>query len=858
MEQLTRLRAGAAAAQAVTLQHNLIQALEQLRGQLGSPELVLAALNEHVANPNPNSPAGLVLTQLGVNTAELAEFLEKNDDLLLLLFQPVQALHGRTLSYPLSAQQGAAGAGWSVEGEASLAASLEGDADGDLLDRMITFDPAREVFLRVGAEGKVKGSGQAAGNVAAGVGAKGAFSAGASVAIDNFFRHRTGQGALTALAADLPMFKLPAQIGAGSDLRSEPLPGGLRLPGQYVRLNGTGNLQVGGSLSWSRTALSTARVNDDSLDVDSQLLIHTGVSAEASFSYSLEGTFDILVHASPDSANRVRVKLSKSRASSSELGFKFEVGVGIEGLDGLGKDLLAGFLPKLDALIARLDQGAQQFADLRALLDAKVDGQINALLGRQRVTQQIQAFLTTIGADVDLRQKLKEVLVEAVDSTLGPLVDNIQNQVTPPLVNGVKELIRRYRRTIERINSALQKAAQVKIALSFGRTRRAVEASAVAFEVDVDPQQNRDVYRRLLEGDFTALSASGVIVIGGSLRESGSLTISDSLSFTAFGFSFNQATILKQEWTAQVSATGEVTIGVSSSLTASTALLRRERTARFLADAHVLAMLLDNGTLSGTSFRNTAHLELTTDFQPRNENQMAQHQALLQRLGALPATAPDLVKELVFAPQSATKKYGTLTSSAVLDLDRADLDALLDADDTEAQTEMIKGLADFFAQAGHPWLRIVDSRGVPFLLWSEVQGLLGGVTGSGGGGSLEFQADDGQTSFDISIAQRPLLQLDLELLRSFRQVFRGLRQIRDLGPVPGETREQLLQRVRQRHREMLQSVRRLIAPPALFDRHQIAQALFRTFARLIALHGGTADPYVTILRDEDDKIFVYA
>lgn len=857
MEQLTRLRAGAAAAQAVTLQHNLIQALEQLRSQLGSPELVLAALRDHITNPNPNSPVSLLLTQLGVDTSELSEFLSKNGDLLLLLFEPVQALHGRTLSYPLSAQQGAAGAGWSVEGEASLAASLEGDADGDLLDRMITFDPAREVFLRVGAEGTVRGGGQAAGNVAAGAGAKGAFSAGASIAIDNFFRHRTGQGALTALAADLPMFKLPAQIGAGSDLRSEPLPGGLRLPGQYVRLNGTGKLQVGGSLSWSRTALSTARVNDDSLDVDSQLLIHTGVSAEASFSYSLEGTFDILVHASPDSANRVRVKLSKSRASSTELGFKLEAGVGIEGLDRLGKDLLDGFLPKLDALIARLDQGAQQFGDLRALFDAKVDGQIDALLAKQKVTTQIQAFLTAIGSDVDLRQKLKEVLVEAVDSNLGPLVDNIQNQVTAPLVNGVKELIRRYRQTIERINGALQKAAQVKIALSFGRTRRAVEASAVAFEVDVDPQQNRDVYRRLLAGDFTALSAPGVTVHGGALEESGSLTIRDSLSFTAFGFAFNQATLLAQEWTSRISATGEVTIGVAGSLTASTSLLRRERTARFLADAQVLAVLLDNGTLSGTSFRNTAQLQLITDFEPRNEGQMAAHQALLQRLGALRVPA-DMVKELVFAPRSATRKFGTLSSSAVLDLDRADLDALLGADDTEVQTEMIKGLADFFAQAGHPWLRVTDSRGVPFLLWSRVQDLLGGVTGSGPAGSLEFQADDGQTSFEISIGQRPLLQLDLELLRSFRQVFRRLRQIRDLGPIPVESREQLLARIRQIQRELLQSARRLIAPPAQVDRHQIAQALFRTLARLIARQGGTPDPYVTILRDEDDKIFIYA
>src|SRR5262249_41648013 len=161
----------------------------------------------------------------------------------------------------------------------------------------------------------------------------------------------------------IPHFTLPGRVGEGAVVL---------LPDQYVRLSGSGLLKLGGSVTWSRSFLSTANVTEKSLDLDTQVQVLTGVEATVSFSYQLNGTFDILVFASPSNPSRVRVQLAKSQTSAREIGFQLGANIGIEGLDKVGQTVLGHFLPTVEALIKPLADGSAQFTDLRSLFSAKL------------------------------------------------------------------------------------------------------------------------------------------------------------------------------------------------------------------------------------------------------------------------------------------------------------------------------------------------------------------------------------------------------------------------------------------------------------------------------------------------------
>ena len=860
MDTLTRI--GTAGVEAVVLYVRIIPLLQQLQTELGSPEQVIAQLRAYVANPDPNSPIGTLAGALGVELAPLQALINQNQDSiasLLALFQPVQAFGTHQISYPL-ARTGAPVSGLTLQGSAELAAILEGETDGKLLNGMVAFDPAQEVYLHFGVTGTLKGSASGAAPVGS-VAVQGAFEVGADLAIDNYFRHPVGEATLAAIAADIPFFTLPGRIGAGAALRSTQ-EAGKTIPGQYVRVSGSGLLKLGGSVTWSQSFLSTANVTEKSLDLDTQVRINTGLEATVSFSYQLNGTFDILVFTSPVNASRVRVQLAKSQTSAREIGLQLGANIGIDGLDKVGQAVLGHFLPTVEALIKPLAGSGAQLADLRGLFAPKLDGELDTLLAKQAVIDQIKTYLQLIDPILDLKAKLKDLVSQKVLQVTGAEIDALQANLDK-VTDAFKDLIRKYRQALDRINSALQQAAHAKIGLVYARSRRQVETAEVALELDLDPQSDHDLYLRMLQGDFAAAIAAAretpgaVTIVQGALRDVGAITRTSSLSFTAFGkFQFDQTSILSQNWETSVSPTGEISIGVSGEVQASTQLLHEMRTAAFFVDARVLGLLLDNGTLGDTGFEQKASLELTHEITPSQDNAVVAEDQALRRLGALTDPGVSLVKDLVFKPQESKKKFGTLSISAFLELGQEDLKALLAADPGAAQREFVAALGEFIPNL--EWLQVQDAhKTLPFLLWPSVQGLAqSSFNPTGLFGSQELKAPDGSVH-SVSVGAIPLVRFGVLLSNDFRRAFGALRTLQTAGPQPGETRDQVLARLRNLQRTLLNNIRNMIAPPAMFDRYRISQALFLTWARLIAAQGGHASPFVTIQRKDDGKIFTF-
>jgi hypothetical protein len=855
METLTRIRAGTG--EAVALYGDLTRLLTSLQAVLGSPEHAIGALEAYIAHPDPGSAVGKLVTELGVESGPLNELLKKNGaDVLVSLFQPLRSFGAHRVAYPFARTSGPA-AGVTLEGSAGLSAVVEVDTGGDLLNGMITFDGSREAIVRYGVEGTLHG-GAAGGAPVGSVAVQGAFEAGATLAVDNFFRHPAGEVTLAALVGDIPHFALPGQLGGVGGIGGIGA-GATLIAGQWVRINGTGSVKLGASVTWSRSFLSAADVTAKSLDVDTRIVVHTGVEATASFAYELNGTFDILVSASPV-APKVRVQLAKSQTSTRDAGLKLGVNVGIEGLDEVGRTVLGGFLPKVQALIQRIDDESARFSDLRGLFAARLSGELDSLLARQTVTDQIQDFLRTVQPDLDLRAKLKEVASEAVLGATGAQIDDMQAHLDT-VTNAFKDLLRKYRAALDRIDDALQRAAHAKVGLVFARSRHEVETAEVALQFDIDPQRDGALYRRLLRGDFAAAiaasrdPATSVSDLQGALRELGAITRTSSLTFTALGkFEIDQASILSQSWETVVSPTGEITIGVHGEVQEKTKLLHETRTSTFLADAKVVGLLLDDGTVSGAVFEGKVALELTHELTPTRDNDVVAEEAALRRLGVLTDTGVSLVKDLVLRPQEPKKKFGTLVSSAFLELGRADLDALLSVSPVDAQKQLVEALFTF--HPGHAWLAAEDKTGTPFLLWPSLQPLgLAGFNLTGLTGSREFRAEDGARQ-NIDVDALVLVRYEILLVADFRQAFSALRALRAAGPLPGESRERLLDRVRGLQKILLGNVRHMIAPPAQLDRYKISQALFLTLATLTRRHGHPA-PYVSIQRKDDGKVFVY-
>lgn len=837
----------------VALDGDLVKFLMRLADHFGTPTELLAAIDAQLGDAADTSTfVGQLMTELGLDPKRIEAFLKENDRELDWIFGTVGELAGRSISWSL--KKSAANSGkTAVQASAELAATLEVDADGELLDQgdqelvdgAIRYDPKTRVYLELGLEGTLKGQAKFSGKLDQ-VGAEAAFAAESELRLENLFGHHPAERVLPALWRDVNAFALPGQVDRASVL----------LPDQYVHLRGRGSVQVGARLGWSAGWVSQVRVAEKSLDVAETLDVKAAVEASVSFSYLLSGYSDILISRSPDQApggNLVRVALAVGKTSEQQVGWGIGASVGIEGVDRMGQAVVATFAPQLDALIATFEKEADEYSNLKKLFTREVDEELDKLLTEETVTTEIEKWLRLIGKDVDLSAKLEELVHEVLDKVVGGVFDNLQKP-TDEAIQAIRDLIKKYQAVLKRVDAVLKKAAHLKIGIDYARKRQRVESDEVWLSFDLDPAQEPEIFRSMIFGDFAeALRVAReepdrVHRAEGLLEESGSLDIESTLSITALGMGITARNLFQQKWKTEVSLNGDIVIGVETGFEHRFSTWRKLRAAAFLADTRLVAQVADAPALQSVEVSTKVSLELSYDLKKPKVEAVDHLEEHLQRLEVL--TGPThMVKKLAIEGLKKRQFGSLLTSSVVLELDAAMIDSILYTSRSLALRTFATNLLNLAAPRQ---LRIFDvGTGDPILTWPGVAEYLAGPDKFAG--SRDFIDSTGKRT-TVTPGQIEMLRRNRRILQEFTKSLDRLERLRDLD-LNGASREVALARIRAAQRDLLNASKHLVGAAA--GGPKLGDALFRTFYELLSPLYPDLDPFVVVERKADEKIFVF-
>jgi hypothetical protein len=812
----------------------LADVIEEARKRQGGG--ALAALRDFARDPAAAGAIADIVAATGADAAKVAQFIRDHHDDLAVLLGSVGQARGHRFEWPLEISGGGELSAGSIEVGATLTASIEVDADDNLHDGLIRMEEPAKHFLGIGIEGTVGATaGVPAMPIAAGVRAKGAFSASSSIAVHNYSAEDQSAPFITALGAALAAWRLPL---AGVPAR-----------GRFIHVGGTGSIAISGSIAWGKTLTTTGNVTVDELDLDAApLTAEAKLSASIGFEAALDGDFDVVILEA--GAGRVRIRLARSATSKRQASFTAGVGVSVKGVDRAALAALSQLTAPLDPLIAILDENAEKYSDLRALFREELESEVDRLLGKQEVIAQIESWLEEIGADVSLTAKLKELIVNAIDEKAGRFIDELQRGIDPA-VKQIQELIRRYQKALARLRKAVQTAAQVRIGIELARTRKAVEQSDVALELEFDPQAHPQVWRRLIHGDYTEAlrlakeGREGVELIGGSLHREGTLSIDSSLGITAFGFGAGAGSVLAQEWTFDVSAAGDITIGASGSVKAWSKSWRTTRSITFLADTRVLGAIGSAGQLVDPALDERINVEMSAELRPPVDGLREWEGAMIE-LGVL-AAKTSMEKDLRLAAEAHTNHpFGTLVLSAALPLDGEQLRALAGASTRQAGEVFARELARYYADERPSNMK--DEDGAPIFNWPSVRAWQKSPLYHT---TLQFAAPSGKKVQVRSDLLR-LLALPAALVAHFESMHARLHRL-SASPLSGLPAEEALEAIRREQRQLLADVRSILTATPL-GREQLGRAFFSTIAKL----AGGSDPFVVVLRAKDKKRFVYS
>lgn len=823
--------------------------LDELR-KVNTPQQVLDELLKYAANPAAAGVVAGAVTALKLDGPAIQKFIQDNTASLTFILGNAGAAAKQKLSWPVAADTTLNVNAVALDLAASASATIAGDTDGDLFgDGTVTYDKTANAFLTYEVQGTVEADASIPSfPIGGSFSGKAAFSTGASILLGNYFQHGVNDSALQALIDDVRAFRLPYDA---ADLRD----------GQYIRMHNTGSVAISGDLSFGKTIVATGEVSAEDLGIAA-----TPISADIKFGASLgfeaalSGDFNILVSRDAQ-PGRVRVRLTTARSSSRSMSFQTSVGAVIKGVDKVASSLVSQITTPLNALVKVFETNETKYGDLKKLFTTQVTTQVDQLVNGANVVTQIEDWLKEIGASVDLSEKLEEILTNAVDAKLGPLVNDIQTNLTP-LTNGVKDLIRKYQAALAKVNAAVKAAAEIKIGIDLAHKRSKFETNKAALDLSIDP--TLDVYKEVVRGDFTealrmaSVNEPGVTLNDATWSGSGGLSISSSLSVSAFGKNAGAGTLLKQDWEWELSASGDLTMGVSSSMQAWSQSWRALRSVTFLADTRVVAVVSRANQLLDPQRTDTATLESSIQWNPpATRAQLSEWEQMNVDLGIL-ATPTDMTTALV-VNASSKQPYGNITASAVLDLTESQLDLIADQPLDSASAQFVEQLTSLYlASTPNPFSRR-DQSGFLFLLWKQVRAW-GATTGGATTfpKNLEFFNDDRTTSVQVAKEQLPLVANALRIVDAFERMLQQLKSLRS-GNLANLTVKQAVDSVAKEQRKLLEQIRRIIAATPM-GREQLGQALFITVWQLA---GGQRDldPYVVILRKgataEQDQRFVY-
>jgi hypothetical protein len=809
-----------------------------------SRQKALTALRKYVSGEDDGTVAALV-DELGIDGDRVKELYNKYKDILELLLGNLENVGDKEVSWPLKAEGDAdlGGGVLAVSGTAKLEAFLEADSEGDALDGRIELEND-EVLIRLGAKGTLEGELGASRNLGS-TDAKLGVKAGGSILLENYFRHKKSASVLETLIEDVTDFTLPGRIDDAEDLVAWPS-ANIRIPAQWVHLELQGEAELSGELSWSQTALQAATIASEALNVNETITIDSGLKAALNFSHSVGGLFDILICASQDDRKRLRVELHKSRYKESQLGVEVGVTYGISGFDKVGKSILDSFVPQLTEVVDKVEEYVDNgLPSLKNLLKAKLEGELEDALAEQDVTGEIEEFLKKLGKDVDLKEKLKKVLTDAAMKKAGKRLDKIDDKIKE-LTDDIKELITKYRKTLDKINKVLEKAADIKIGASFAHARQRSQGRDAFLVFEIDPSARPEVFRKMLLCDFgQALSLArenpdDIKLVDGLLVEKGSLRISNQLTVTAAGYSFNHGSILEQKWESQVSLNGDITIAVTGSLTGKMSMFSgRTRTLTFLADSRVVATVGEASELEDAALTTTASLELVDELRIGKKKSMNVLQQTLIEIGILPANT-SLMGELVRL-SGEERPSGGLASTALLELGKDELTRLVNTPIDQARLVFANAMGEFITEGT---MKTLDSGNQePLLVWPTVESYMRAAEKEWSLLERRWTPSDSQNRTISSWNPRMTKHLyhHWQSLKAFSETLSELKSMQ--GVLQGFDREQALKEIRKRQR-------RLLSKSALLVKGRIASSkinyvFFKAIFELVK-GAGDLEPHVAL------------
>jgi len=840
----------------VALSRDLLRVVALLSKRIGSVGETLQRIDRAFHGEDPGGEVQTAFDELGVAMDAIRDRFDQHRDKLRLLGSTLEDLGERSLDWlvsedsPIEASEG----DLSLGGSGKLAVTVSTDTDGETADGRIEFDATAERLLQISVRGDLEGELGAPRNLGTLFGTVG-LEAGGSAEVVNYYRHSKLDDALPALLEDLTDFRLPGRLGPGSGrLRHKDEAAGFLLPAQWVQWTAQGRLGVSGSLSWSQSWVSSASLSHEGLEVDEVLPIRAGVGLGLDFSYRLSGFYDVLVRCADHDPKRVQVALHKRRRSDSHLGIDFGGQVEVQGLDRVGRSILGRFEPEIDKLLAEAAR-IEELSDLEGLLTRELDKPLDQLLEPDAI-DEIGAGLMKLGGDPDLRTRLKTLARNRLLDVTEGAIDNLQ-QSADSVVDPFLELIEKVRKVQRKVHEALDKAARVKVAVTFAHERNRLRENEALLTFELDPVADPDLYRSMLLGNFEkALQSAGsgdntLELKHGILRERGTLTIANDLNLTAFGITIGSGSIFHQDWDMEVTLQGDLTISLAGSLENIQRRWGRVRTFAFLADANLVSRAANLKVLEDPEMRHAVALEMTDRIERKFRSEIGSLERALTIMGVIPENT-GIYRDLV-ADLEGQDLHQPVSFSVSLRPGELQLERLLSATPAEARRQL--ALALRLLDEEYQAIDRLDEEGQPLVIWPSVDRELEERQRQSAGLILPtttaLSFDSGGRSARVEGTAVQVLFTRWRWTRAVHQTFRQLHAIRgSQGELAGLDRERALQELRKMQKLLLQAARPILDNSILGS----PRPHYAFFKAIFELAGGPSeelDPHLSALRKED-------
>ncbi len=815
----------------------LFDVAREMREAFADRDALRAAIDAYLRSPSSAPRLAALGRALLIDASDFREILSHAEPLLALAWGDAADMHGLRIPVPLSLSTGLAG---DVRARATVEALVEGNASGAIHDGLIRFDAKSQAAIAVRVHGGIDvlaRSDAERGRTAHGA----SFQPGAEAEIENVLLVPRAASALSSVGFAIGEFVYPWDIPSLFRNSFDPFP----LAGRIVRLGGTRSISVGGRFRWGRALFAIPGADED------PVTLGAGVSGGARFSARLDGDFQIVIE--PRGERRVAVSVSRRRSSQHRFHATATAYLGLDRSDGVARLALERLSGDAARIILSIEEHPERWTDLRAFFHAVAEERADRLLAQSALPPQIEAWLRSIAVDVDLRRRLRRVAASLLGEAAAKAIDGLEKEIAPA-VDAVSRLIVPLHRALSRIRDAIDSAARSRIEIELALSRNRAAATEVAFTFDVDPVAAEPVFLEMLRGEFALAfrlaetGANDVRLDGGMLGHSGTLTIESSLTIAALGHELGTATILSQEWDAEVGATGDVLLGVRTSLEAERRRWRSLRSARVLVETALLAELGPDDRLARIDGDDLVTIESETEFEPTAE-ELREFEHRMIDLGAI-AAPTRMSRELVVDRKHLSRRpYGRLEAVAGLRLPWDDLQAIAAADLGRARTTFAAHLHRWAPPPAIPGQLSRD--GLPLFAWPSV------LEWAGEGWPDAMRAtrfhDAGATVHADVPAGHPTRVLYL-YARTVLFFERSLLQLRAIAApqANGAALHELSRALRKEHRALLRELGVVVG----FVDSAVGEVLFTTMLDLLP-PPHNAETYL-VIRREDGRRFVYS